>query len=238
MHNQLTSSLANALKIRELFMSTLVEPITKQSSYVQIEPKVILSNISWATYESLVTDLGNQSAIRLTYDRGILEIMSPLAEPEEINRTLAQFVEMLAEELNLDIERLGSTTFKREDLAKGFEPDSCYYIQNENKISGKKDIDLSLDPPPDLIIEIDITSSSIDKLPIYSKIGVLEVWRFSRKTLSILTLSNSQYIEVKTSLAFPIISSEVLNDFLEKSQTMKSTALSKSFREWIRKGSF
>ncbi len=219
-------------------MSTIVEPINKQSSYIHIEPKVILSNISWATYESLVTDLGNQSSIRITYDQGILEIMSPSSEHEKLNRTLAQFVEMLAEELTIDIRRLGSTTFKREDLAKGFEPDSCYYIQNEDKISGKKEIDLTIDPPPDLIIEIDITSTSIDKLPIYAKISVPEVWRFSGKKLSLLSLSGGYYLEVKNSLAFPTISSEVLNDFLEKSQTMKSTTFSKSFREWIRKNSF
>jgi Uma2 family endonuclease len=108
----------------------------------------VLLNVSWETYERLIADHLNSSAPRFTYDRGVLEIMSPSPEREESNRNLALLVEVLAEEMNIDVRDLGSTTFKRKDLKRGFEPDSCFYIQNEPRIAGKKKIDLKVDPPP------------------------------------------------------------------------------------------
>jgi Uma2 family endonuclease len=110
--------------------------------------------VSWTTYEQLLADLASQSSTRLTYDRGILEIMSPLPEHEEGNRTIALLVEVLAEAMGIDVRNFGSTTFRREDLARGFEPDSCFYIQHEADISGKSAIDLTADPPPDLVVVI------------------------------------------------------------------------------------
>jgi Uma2 family endonuclease len=215
-------------------MSTLTETVNEKSSRQPAEKRIIIPNVSWATYESFLTDLADQSTIRLTYDRGTLEIMSPLIEHEELNRTIALLVEILAEELDTDIRRLGSTTFKREDIKRGFEPDSCFYIQNEGAVSGKKRIDLNVDPPPDLIIEVDITHDSLNKFPIYAQIGVPEFWRHDGEKLTIYKLSENGYSEAGNSLVFPLITAEVLTDFLQKSQTMKSTALSKAFREWIK----
>ncbi|KAF0188449.1 MAG: hypothetical protein FD167_6206, partial [bacterium] len=156
-------------------MSALVEPSIQKPETLLGENRIVLYNISWTTYESLLRDLSSQSAPHLTYDQGILEIMSPLPPHERINRITALIVEVLAEELNIDVDSLGSTTFKREDLERGFEPDSCFYIKNESAIAGKDEIDLNIDPPPDLIFEVDITSPSIAKLPIYAHLGVPEV---------------------------------------------------------------
>ena len=136
------------------------------------EQRVLLTGVSWDTYERLLTDLENQSAPRLTYDRGLLEITKPSGEHERYNRAVALLVEVLAEELNIDVDNLGSTTFRREDIERGFEPDSCFYIQNADKVRGKARIDLTTDPSPDLVIEIDITSGSLDKFPIYAQVGV------------------------------------------------------------------
>src|SRR5437868_2462482 len=133
-------------------MSTISEQVSRPAA----EQRVILHNVGWQTYEKLLADLASQSSVRLTYDRGTLEIMSPLSEHERINRTIALLIEILAEEMNIDVEDFGSTTFKREDLARGFEPDSSFYIQNEEKVKGKDNIDLNSDPPPDLVIEVDI----------------------------------------------------------------------------------
>src|SRR5882724_6107193 len=139
------------------------------------EQKVILNGVSWNTYEQLLTDLENQNAPRLTYDRGLLEITRPSGEHERYNRAVALLVEVLAEELNIDVDNLGSTTFRREDIERGLEPDSCFYIQNVDKVRGKARIDLTTDPSPDLVIEIDITSGSLDKFPIYAQVGVPEI---------------------------------------------------------------
>jgi Uma2 family endonuclease len=215
-------------------MSTLAETINEKSSRPPAEKRIIIPNVSWATYESLLADLADQSTIRLTYDRGKLEIMSPLSEHEKLNRTIALLVEILSEELNIDIERLGSTTFRRKDIERGFEPDSCFYIQNEASVSGKERIDLNVDPPPDLVIEVDITHDSLDKFPIYAQIGVPEFWRHDGEKLTIYRLSENGYSEAGNSSAFPLITAGVLTDLLQKSRTMKSTALSRSFREWIK----
>jgi len=163
---------------------------------VTSDSRVLLPRVSWETYERLVDDLCNQSAPRLVFDRGSLEIMSPTAEHEDLNRLLSSLVEAACEVLGLDYRNLGSTTFKRDDLLRGFEPDSCFYIQNVGLVRTKRRIKLPADPPPDLLIEIDITSPSIDKLPIYAAIGVGEVWRHDGATLIIYGLEADHYAEI------------------------------------------
>src|ERR671939_1507804 len=160
------------------------------------EQRVILHNVRWETYERLLADLQDSSAPRLTYDRGTLEIMSSSSEHERYNRTIAQVVEELAVEMEIDLDNLGSTTFRREDLDRGFEPDSCFYIQNAVRVRGKKRIDLTVDPPPDLVIEIDITSPSLDKFPIYAAVGVPEVWRYDGTHVTMYRLTGERYVEV------------------------------------------
>src|SRR5947209_11200471 len=162
----------------------------------QTEQRVVLYDVSWATYEHLLADHLDCSSPHFTYDRGTLEIMSPSLDHEETNRSIATLIEVLAEEWEIDLRNLGSTTFKRKDLKCGFEPDSCFYIQNVESVRGKRKIDLVTDPPPDLVIEIDITSGSIHKLPIYAALGIPEVWRYTGKRLVILALAADDYVEV------------------------------------------
>ena len=201
---------------------------------IPADPSVVLTNVSWETYEKLLADLADSSAPRLTYDRGELEIMSPTPEHEKLNRMLADFVGALAEELDIDTENLGSSIFRRGDLERGFEPDSCFYIQNANRVRGKSRLDLTVDPPPDLVIEIDITSTSIDKMPIYALMGIREVWRYDGSTLRLMKLEGQDYTTTDSSLAFPLLTASVLEDFLAKSKSMRRPDLLKTFREWIR----
>lgn len=198
------------------------------------EQKIILHNVRWETYESLLADHLDNSAPRFTYDRGELEIMSPSSQHEEYNRTVSLFVEVLAEELNVDTRNLGSTTFKREDLGRGFEPDSCFYIQNEQRVAGKTRIDLNVDPPPDLVIEIDITSPSINKIPIYARLGIPEVWRYDGNRLLILHLEDDDYRERDESAVLPQVTAALVGGFLEDSKTMKRTAWLRKLRAWAR----
>ena len=166
-----------------------------------------------------------------------MEIMSPSPEHEAYNRSIALLVEFLAAELGIDVYNLGSTTFRREDLERGFEPDSCFYIENEERVRGKARIDLSVDPPPDLVIEIDITSPSFSKLPIYAQIGVPEVWRYDGERLKILVLEGSEYAETTESTVVPPVTSNVLSNFMEKSTTTKRTVWLEAVREWARNDS-
>lgn len=196
--------------------------------------QVILHGISWETYELLLSDFQDSHAAHFTYDRGVLEIMVLSFKHETVNRTLANIVSVIAEEMQIDIVSAGSTTFKRADLARGFEPDSCFYIQNEDQMSGKAEIDLSIDPPPDLVIEIDITNPSLNKFPIYAQVGVPEVWRYDGTEVFFFIGEGGEYKEVDHSLAFPPLTSAVVATFLEESTELKSTAWARRVREWVR----
>ncbi|MEG4800894.1 Uma2 family endonuclease [Microcoleus sp. ARI1-B5] len=195
---------------------------------------ILLNNISWKTYESLLNELAQQRGIRLTYDRGNLEIMTPSAPHEGSKKILGRFVESVTEELNIEIRSLGSLTCRREDLAIGLEPDQCYYIQNENVVWDKQQIDLNQYPPPDLVVEIDVTSSSIDRLSLYASLGVPEVWRYDGNRLIIYQLESQEYAERDVSPTFPFLSQVEMLRFLELRRTTKENALLRLFREWVR----
>ena len=147
---------------------------------------ILLPGVRWETYESLLADMQDSHAAQFAYDRGVLEIMAPSYEHDNLKHIIAVLVEVLAGELEIDIEGGGSTTFRRQDLARGFEPDACFYIQHAELVRGKKQIDLAQDPPPDLIIEIDITSPSLNKFPIFAALGIPEVWRHDGARVAIL----------------------------------------------------
>jgi Uma2 family endonuclease len=196
------------------------------------ERRVTLHGICWQTYESLLKDLENSSTPRLTYDRGTLEIMSPLQEHEELRRNLEALLEIVAEMRDLDVRGLGSTTFRREDLERGFEPDACFYIQNAERIRGKTQVDLSVDPPPDLVIEIDLTRSSLDKLPIYAQLGVPEVWRYTDRRLVILILRDGTYQEQNESVALSGVESASVAALVEEAPVLRRPAWLQKVREW------
>ena len=198
------------------------------------EQRVLLSAIGWETYERLLADHEDSSAPRFAYDRGALEIMSPLPEHEKYNRALAALVEVVAEELGLDFENLGSTTFRREDLQRGFEPDSCFYIQHEPAIRGKSALDLHVDPPPDLVIEIGITHLSLDKLPIYAAIGVPEVWRYDGQRLEMRALDGGRYVDRSESQALPGVARDDVARLVEEGKATRRIAWLASVRAWAR----
>ena len=199
------------------------------------EQRVVLRDVSWETYERLLADLENSSAPRLTFDRGVLEIMSPLSEHEKANRTISLLVEVFAEEMGLEIENLGSTTFKREDMQRGFEPDSCFYVRNADRIRGKKRIDPAVDPPRDLVIEVDLTSDSLKKFDLYAQFGVPEVWRYESELLNVfvLNLDQSTYISVPASRIFPQLTAAILSSFIQDSQSSTRLEWLKKLRAWL-----
>ncbi len=204
------------------------------TTLTQAANRFLLKNISWQTYEALLKDVESQPGLRLTYDQGILEIMTPLAPHERNSRLIGRLVEALTEELNIEICSLGSLTCKREDLARGLEPDECYYIQNEPVIRSLEQIDLNQDPPPDLAIEIDITSSSINRLALYAALGVPEVWRYDGSRLIIYQLEGGEYRVCDRSSTFPLITSSEIIRFLELRKSNGETTLIRLFREWVR----
>jgi Uma2 family endonuclease len=204
------------------------------ATLVQSSNRVLLRGISWQTYQSLLKDFEQQPGIRLTYDRGLLEIMMPVDPHETYKKLIGRLIEAFTEEMNIEIRSLGSRTCDREDLARGLEPDQCYYVQNEAIVRGKDQIDLRRDPPPDLAVEIDITTSSINQLDIYADLGVPEVWLYNGNDLIIYQLNESRhYRAYEVSLTLPqLLPSEVMR-FLKLSKTMGETSLIRLFRQWV-----
>jgi Uma2 family endonuclease len=194
---------------------------------------LVLSGISWETYQALVRELESQPGKRLIYDNGSLEISMPLPPHERYKRWIGRFIETVTEELEVEICSLGSSTWTRRDLAKGIEADECYYVQNEFLIRGRVSIDLTIDPPPDLAIEIDITSTSIPRLPIYQALGVPEIWRFDGVAVSFLALNNGVYEEIDQSIALPIVTPTILQDWLTQVTTMGETSWTRAIRRWV-----
>ncbi|NJR62265.1 MAG: Uma2 family endonuclease [Cyanobacteria bacterium CRU_2_1] len=211
------------------------------ATLIQSPDRVILRNISWHTYQSLIIDFESEPAIRLTYDRGTLEIRMTLDPHETYKKLLGRLIEAATEELDLEIRSLGSRTCDWEDLKRGLEPDQCYYIQNEAVVRDVEQIDLAHFPPPDLAVEVDITSSSLDRFSIYTDLGVLEIWRYDGRSLTIYHLYEGQYKICDQSVALPLLKANDITRFLElrfPKQEMQSAvgenSLVKQFRQWLR----
>lgn len=191
-----------------------------------------LSGISWQTYETLLKELRSRR-FRLTYNRGTLEIVTPSPEHELSKKVMGRFVETLAEESDIQIYPLGSTTFQRPELS-GAEPDECFYFRNIAAIRGKKRLDLTIDPAPDLVIEIDITSSSPNRLQVYADLGVAEVWIYNGDSLTVQQLQNGIYTTSQASQFFASLPISEIASFLQQAQTIDYLELVKAFRRWVR----
>jgi Uma2 family endonuclease len=196
--------------------------------------RVILHNTSWEIYERLMKERGESRVPRFAYDRGNLEIMSPSTEHESIVYYIGLLVAVFAEEAGVDLYGAGSTTFDREDLERGFEPDACFYVRNAQRVRGKPRIDLSLDPPPDLVIDVDITSPSLDKFPIYARANIPEIWRHDGERLAVFEPRGEEYIEVAGSSTLPSLTSEALSKFIEEFSTLDIVTWMHRVRECAR----
>ena len=196
------------------------------------ERRVVFNNITWQGYQQLLSILGEKRNSRVTFDRGILEITMPLEEHEFSGRLIELFVRILVVELGLKIKTMGSTTLDRSDLDRGAEPDNAYYIQNQPLVAGRK-VDLATDPPPDLVVEVDITHTDINKPVLYASMGVPEFWRYDGREWRIYQLQGTAYLEVANSPTFPIVSKEKLYEFLAVAQRDEVEA-EVNLRAWVR----
>ena len=196
--------------------------------------RLVLGCVSWEQYELFLEALGDRR-IRTTYDRGIFEIMSPLARHESYKRWIGRLLEMLTFELGIPIRSAGSTTFRRAVAERGLEPDECYYLLNEARLRGKIDIDLEVDPPPDLAIRVDITHSSVPRMPVYAGLGVPEVWRFDGSDLrSHLLQADGTYLVSDRSFNIPQLRPEELLPFLSRAEATDETTWLRDFVDWVR----
>ena len=196
------------------------------------EQRVMFNHLSWQDYQVILSAVGENRSARLTYDRGRLEITMPLEAHEFASEMIALFIRILVEELGLQLKSMGSTTLSYSQADRGAEPDKGFYIQNYSLVAGRE-VDLEKDPPPDLVVEIDITHTDIDKLSLYAEMGIPEFWQFDGELLRIYTLKANKYQESETSTTFPQIEKAQLYAFLEESQHSE-VAASRTLRQWVR----
>lgn len=185
------------------------------NSVLEKSQTIVLHNVSWNSYKTISDTLQDETPAHFTFDRGNLEIMVLSLKHENLKKIIAVLFERISELLEIDIFAAGSTTFQREDLERGFEPDECYYIQNAARMRGKEAVDLTFDPPPDLTIEVDIKHSSLNRMSIFAAVGIAEVWRFDGERLSIYLLKDGKYFESKSSAALPRASSRRMSQLIE-----------------------
>ncbi|MBD1826332.1 Uma2 family endonuclease [Microcoleus vaginatus GB1-A2] len=212
-------------------VTTTSTPVEQQTTP---ENRVILKGVSWSTFKALLADVGDDRAWRIAYDGGVLEIRMPHLEHEVPKGLIESFIEATADELEIEVMKAGSLTLEREDLTRAVEPDTCFYIQNEASVRGKRDISLPEDLPPDLAIESDYTNSSVNKDSIYAALGVPELWRYRRESLQVYQLVDGKYEMCDRSLAFPFLPVAEIPGFIEQSRTVGQRAAVRLFRQRIR----
>jgi Uma2 family endonuclease len=195
--------------------------------------RLLIKNVTWQEFEQILEELGEHRAARLSYSNGTLEIMTPLFSHENSKILIGDFVKILLDELDLDYEPSGSTTLKNKQMQQGVEPDESFYIKHCQAIRGKERIDLTIDPPPDLAIEIDITSGTL--FDNYQLLGVPELWRYNGKRLQINVLQEGKYVDSEVSLVFPNFAlCEKVPQFLEQSKQIGCAHILRVFRNWVR----
>ena len=209
--------------------------VTLQLRQIRIPPgqRVEFQDVSWREFEAILEELGDRRGTRIAYSKGTLEIVAPLPGHEVSKELIGDMVKILLDAFEIDNECFGSTTFKREEMKHGIEPDNCFYTHNYAQMIGKERIDLSVDPPPDLAIEVDLTSKT--QLSAYEALGVTELWRYENRQLRIDLLQAEQYIEADSSPTFPglpII--EVISDYVERSRVIGRSRALREFRQWVR----
>jgi Uma2 family endonuclease len=193
----------------------------------------VLERVRWETYERLLHDTEEQK-LRLTYDQGRLTIVSPTHKHDRIKKLIGRMIELAALEFQIPIEDYGSATWRRGDVWKGLEADDCYYVGNASRVRGKDEIDLDVDPPPDLAIEVEITHQDIDRFKLYAALGVAELWHYRNDRIRALKLEGDSYVEIENSLALPMVRPADLAEFLRMRDKSDVTTIMVAYLQWLR----
>jgi len=193
---------------------------------------VEIQDVSWSEFETILQELGEDRNTRIAYSERTLTIVAPMPAHEFAKVCIGDFVKIVLEEMDRDYVSLGSSTFKNDRMSKAVEPDDCFYIQEYEKVLGKARLDLSVDPPPELAIEIDVTSKT--QLQAYAGLGVGELWRYDDQQLKIDVLVNGKYVEVAQSPSFPVwLTKEAIGQFVKRAKVVSQGKAKKEFRQWV-----
>lgn len=217
-------------------MGLAMTTIAPAKGSLPLQEHVYLPGVTYATYESLVTEIEDRRHLRITYHHGEMEIMSPTQDHERAKKLIGRMIEVLTEELGVPIMSCGSTTFKDKLLDCGLEPDECYYVQREADVRGRT-IKLGEDPPPDLVVEVDVTTSVLDRFPVYAALGFPEIWQYVDDEIVIhLRQKDGRYAVARQSAALPMIAVKKLVEQLNRCHESDETTWIRGFRQWVRCG--
>lgn len=197
------------------------------------EQRVVIEPVRWSTYVALLEDADSRRG-RMTYDQGVLEIMSPSKSHEQIGCLIGRMIEVFTEERQIEIVSVASVTVKLESLQRGFEADEAYYIRRADEVRSLQELDFTVHPAPDLVVEVDISRSSMGKLPIWAAFGVLEVWRYRGESLAVYQLRGDGYRDTSESRMLPGFPLEMIGSVIDRRAEVGETQLIRSFRESLR----
>jgi Uma2 family endonuclease len=208
----------------------LVEMIERMPS----ESVLTQHGVSWDEYEELLETVGDASGLRISYDDGRLQIMTLSQRHERYSTLIGRMVDRVSRLLRIKILFYGSATMRKQRKKKGVEPDACFYVQNATLVGTKDEIDFNVDPPPDVVVEVDLHHESLSKFPIYAALGVPEVWRYDGDSLTIYQLRDEQYVASEASLSLPLFTGAVLTDFLARSPKQDQYDILLAFEDWLK----
>lgn len=205
------------------------------------EKRVTLSGVSWQQLETLLEELGTSRTARLTYDRGKLEMMTPLEEHDRCARLIESLILVLADETKTNVNSIGSVFLVRPDIGRGIQPDSCYYIDRSVRLGKRAELDINQFPPPNIAVEVSIGRGQLDRFSLYGSMDVPELWCYStvvgddvlKGNLQIFQLQNDRYVETSNSATFPFMTAKRVLEFLEQSDTIGLAQSLIVLREWI-----
>lgn len=218
-------------------MSTTISKAENLVELIEIMPAdsvLTQHGVSWDEYEELLEAVGDASGLRISYDEGTLQIMTVSFKHEKYVRTIERLVDVLSLRLRIKVLFYGSATMKKQRKKKGVEPDACFYVQNATLVGTKDEIDFNTDPPPDVVVEIDLHHESLSKFPIYAALDVPEIWRYDAESLTIYQLRDQQYVESEASLSLPVCTSAVLTEFLARTPKQDQYDIVLAFEEWLK----
>ena len=198
-----------------------------------LEGRLYLEHVPWSEYAQLVDDLMGIRHIHISYDQGRMEIMPISAEHDGFARLFGYLVQILTEELGLEFASRGSMTMMSENREKGAEADDCFYIEDLQRILGKKRVNMDVDAPPDLAIEVDITSPTLSKLPIYAGLGIAELWRYHDNQIEFYQREGETYCLAHHSQIFPFLTTDVLVAAVQQGDAEGINTMRRHFRQWV-----
>jgi Uma2 family endonuclease len=212
---------------------SLTSEIVQASEHLPEGASLAVPGVAWEDYEHLLNELAGRRRLRVSFDRGRLEIVSPLSEHENYGDLIRYLVRAYADVKDLDMESFGTATWRREAVAKGAEADACFYVRNASRIIGKKQIDLDKDPPPDIVVEIETTTSARHKFVIYAALLVPEIWTYDGKRVHFYELTDEAYAPISESRFLPGLTRTLLAEHIEICKTQGQTKALRIFRQRI-----